>query len=213
MRYKRQETRDKAATAAPQRAVLYLVSCILTLLLSACGFQLRGASSVSLPPELRQMRVTMDGTGFPPLLVEMRNALLALGHVWLTDDISVGVPVLHLHGESSAQQVLAIDSSGRISAYLINYRVDFSLSGADGKSLMPSRPVKLQREITFDRLNVIATEKQGDFLQNEMRRDVTQQILRQLARLNVAAAMDNGGARKTEAVPAPRPAEGHADQR
>lgn len=163
--------------------VLLLLSA--SLFLSACGFQLRGASSVTLPAELSTLRVTMGGGRYPPLLVEMRNALLALGGVHLTDDVVAAVPVLQLHSENSENQVLAIDSSGRISAYLINYRVTFSLTGADGKTLLAQQPVKLQREYTFDRLNVIATEKQSEFLQNEMRRDAAQQILRRLARLNL----------------------------
>ena len=162
---------------------------LIAALVSACGFQLRGASSVALPPELSSLRVTMGGASFPPLLVEMRNALLALGNVRLTEDVSAAVPVLQLHTESSQSQVLAIDSSGRISAYLLNYRVDFSLAGADGKPLLPSQPVKLQREFTFDRLNVIATEKQSEFLQNEMRRDAAQQILRRLAGFSSANAV------------------------
>lgn len=162
--------------------LLMLFTC--GLLLTACGFQLRGASSVNLPPELSTLRVDMSGGRYPPLLIEMRNALLALGGVHLVDNVVARVPVLQLHGENTETQVLAIDSSGRISAYLINYRVTFSLSGADGKVLLPQQPVKLQREYTFDRLNVIATEKQSEFLQNEMRRDAAQQILRRLARLN-----------------------------
>ena len=130
------------------------------------------------------MRVTMGGASYPPLLVEMRNALLALGGVKLTEDVSADVPVLQLHSESSETQVLAIDSSGRISAYLLNYRVDYSLVGPDKKLLLPRQPVKLQREYGFDRLNVIASEKQSEFLQSEMRRDVAQQILRRLARFS-----------------------------
>jgi LPS-assembly lipoprotein len=132
------------------------------------------------------MRVTMGGASYPPLLVEMRNALQVLGGVNLTDDVSANVPVLQLLGESSETQVLAIDSSGRISAYLLNYRVDYSLLGPDKKLLLPKQPVKLQREYGFDRLNVIATEKQSEFLQTEMRRDVVQQILRRLARVGSA---------------------------
>jgi LPS-assembly lipoprotein len=103
--------------------------------------------------------------------------------------------VLRLHGETSASEVLAVDSSGRVSGYVLNYRVDFSLDDGKGKALLPRQPVKLQREYTFDRLNVLATEKQSDFLQNEMRRDAAQQILRRLASLNFASV-----------------ANGHADQ-
>lgn len=168
-------------------ASLLLVTCCL--LLASCGFHLRGTSSVALPPELSTLRVTMGGAGYPPLLVEVRNALLALGNVRLTDDVSASVPVLQLHSESSVSQVLAIDSSGRISAYLLNYRVDYSLVSADKKPLLQNQSVKLQREYDFDRLNVLASEKQSEFLQGEMRRDVAQQILRRLARFSPANAV------------------------
>ena len=189
MKYKIQDTRYKPTRCRAAVVTLYLVPCILYLILSGCGFHLRGTSSVALPPELSTLRVTMGGAGYPPLLVEVRNALLALGDVRLTDDVSASVPVLQLHGESSTSQVLAIDSSGRISAYLLNYRVDYSLTGADNKPLLPKQSVKLQREYGFDRLNVLASEKQSEFLQNEMRRDVAQQILRRLARFSSANAV------------------------
>ena len=169
---------------------LYLVPFISFLALSACGFHLRGASSVELPPELAVMRVTMGGSSYPPLLVEVRNALLALGTTRLTDDVAAPVPVLQLQGESSQSQVLAIDSSGRINAYLLHYRVSFSLLGGDGRVLLPEQAVRLQREYTFDRLNVLATERQSEFLQTEMRRDAAQQILRRLASLTTMQPAD-----------------------
>jgi len=185
MRYKMQDTRYKLRPRGAALVSLYLASCILYLALNGCGFQLRGASSVTLPPELRVLRVSM-GTGFPPLLIEVRNALRVLGNVKLTEDATASVPVLNLLNEQSINEVLSIDSTGRINAYLLSYRVDFSLTGADGKPLLPVQAVKLQREYTFDRLNVLATEHQSEFLQNEMRRDAAQQILRRLASLNLA---------------------------
>jgi len=181
------ENREANTAAAITRGMLALS---LVAVLSGCGFHLRGASSVTLPPELSTLRVTMSGAGYPPLLVEVRNALLAAGDVRLTDDVSASVPVLQLLSETSENQVLAIDSSGRISAYLLNYRVDYSLIGADKKPLLPKQSVKLQREYGFDRLNVIASEKQSEFLQNEMRRDVARQILRRLASVHSEPAAD-----------------------
>jgi len=165
------------------RAGRLIALLVLGAVLAGCGFQLRGASSVRLPPELRVLRISM-GAGFPPLLVEVRNSLRILGSVRVTEDVQAPVPVLNLIGEQSTSEVLSIDSTGRINAYLLNYRVDFSLTSADGKMLLPQQAIKLQREYTFDRLNVLATERQSDFLQNEMRRDAAQQILRRLASLN-----------------------------
>jgi len=163
----------------------YLVPFISFLAVSACGFHLRGASSVVLPPEYSVMRVTMSGgQAYPPLLMEVRHALLVLGSVKLTEDVSASVPVLTLYSESFQNEVLSLDSSGRINSYLLNYRATYSLAGSDGKALLPMQAVKLQRELSFDRLNVLASEKQGEFLQSEMRRDAAQQILRRLASLN-----------------------------
>lgn len=197
------------------RTMVALLLAAGSFLLMSCGFHLRGVSSAALPPELSILRVTMSGGAYPPLLLEMRNALLAQGKVQLIDNPVAAVPVLRLHGESSQNQVLAIDSSGRISAYLINYRVTFSLDDANGKELLPKQPVKLQREYTFDRLNVIATEKQSEFLQNEIRRDAVQQILRRLARVTKATAKDGGSAGNagTDLQPQPNLAPEHADQR
>jgi LPS-assembly lipoprotein len=178
---------------AAARAVLMflLVGAAFSLTLSGCGFHLRGNSAATLPPELSVMRVTMGGSGYPPLLVEMRKALLALGTVQLTDNVTARTPVLQLLGETIQNQELAIDSSGRPIAYLLNYRANFSLTGADGKPLLPAQSVKLQREYSFDRLNVIASEKQSDFIQAEMRRDAAQQIVRRLASLNTAGATNS----------------------
>ena len=189
MNSERKGKRAKGKGAGALRAAAYFSLFSLLFSLMSCGFHLRGTSSVALPPELSTLRVTMGGAGYPPLLVEVRNALLALGNVRLTDDVSASVPVLQLHRESSVSQVLAIDSSGRISAYLLNYRVDYSLVSADKKPLLQNQSVKLQREYDFDRLNVLASEKQSEFLQGEMRRDVAQQILRRLARFSPANAV------------------------
>ena len=75
------------------------------------------------------------------------------------------------------------DISGKVSDYLLNYSVTFSLTAADGKVLLPSQVIKLQREYTFDKLNVLAKEREDEFLRREMRRDAVQQILRLLARV------------------------------
>jgi len=158
-------------------------------LLTACGFHLRGQGALSLPPELQTLRLTMRNAGaHPPLLMEIRHALQAYGTVRITEDVSAPVPVLTILGENIRREVLAYDSFGRVSAYTLNYRVNFSLTGADDKPLLAPQSVRLQREYTFDRLQVLATEKQSDFLQTEMRRDVAQQILRRLASVKLTAA-------------------------
>ncbi len=168
-----------------------VLGLLLPGLLAGCGFHLRGTDSQSLPPELQTLRLTMrNAGGHPPLLREIRIALNTQYGVRVIEDVSAAVPVLNIDQELTSQDVLAYDSLGRVSAYNLNYRVIFSLTGADGKPLLTKQSLRLQRETTFDRLQVLASEKQSDFVQTEMRRDIAQQLLRRLARVRISPVSD-----------------------
>jgi LPS-assembly lipoprotein len=114
----------------------------------------------------------------------MRNVLREQAGVTVTEDVNTPAPILTLSGEYLDTQVLAIDVSGKVSDYLLNYRVSFTLTDAAGKVLLPTQNIKLQREYTFDKLSVLAKEKEDEFLRHEMQRDAVQQILRRLASLS-----------------------------
>ncbi len=155
------------------------------LVLGACGFHLRGMRSAMLPPQLSKLRVTMaGGAAYPPLLVEMRNTLRTETNTRLVDNPSARVPTLTLSGEIISSEVAAIDITGRATEYMLDYRVSFSLADAAGRPIIPTRTIKIQREYSFNKLNVLATERENQFLQNDMRRDAVRQIIRQLAMLN-----------------------------
>jgi LPS-assembly lipoprotein len=109
----------------------------------------------------------------------MRNALQSQAGAQVVD--TPGVPTLTLLDESADSQVLAIDSTGKASHYLLNYKLTFALADATGRELLSAQSVKLQREYSFDKLSVLATEKENEFLRREMRRDAVQQVLRRLA--------------------------------
>jgi len=152
----------------------------MLLLLAGCGFQLRGTGAAPLPPELGVMRVTMSGGGaWPPLLVEVREALRARGGARLSDE--PGVPTLALYEEYTETQVLATDSSGRASDYLINYRISFALLDAAGKEWLPRQSIRLQRDFRSDRLSVLAGDRENEFLRREMRHDAVEQLMRRLS--------------------------------
>lgn len=151
------------------------------LLLSACGFHLRGQESANLPASLTTLR--LSASPYAPLTVEMRNVLKGQAGIRVVEDLAASAATLTLGGEQIQSQVQAIDISGKVSDYLLNYSVTFSVTAADGKVLLPSQVIKLQREYTFDKLNVLAKEREDEFLRQEMRRDAVQQILRRLASL------------------------------
>ncbi len=181
MRYKGQDTSGKLIPRRAVVAALYLASCILYLSLTSCGFHLRGQESANLPDYLSSMR--LRAPAYAPLTVEMRNALKGQAGIQIVEDMAASAATLTLAGEQIESQVQAIDISGKVSDYLLNYSVAFSLTAADGQVLLPLQFIKLQREYTFDKLNVLAKEREDEFLRQEMRRDAVRQILRRLASL------------------------------
>ena len=168
------------------RALLVLAGLVA---LSACGFNLRGKESVQLPADLRRLRVvTSDRTAYPPLLIEMRNALASQAGVEIAPADAV-VPTLTLSSESPPREPV-VDISAYASGFILSYKVSFNLKDAAGRDVIAKHTVRVQREYDFDRRNqnVIAKEKEEDFLRAEMQRDAVQQILRRLASVTMPQA-------------------------
>lgn len=172
---------------------LFLLLAACSLLLSSCGFHLRGTGKVEFPPILSTLRVMLENTQQQndPLLVAMKNALRTQTDVQIED--TGDAPLLVLYGERSDNQVLSVSSTGKVDEYLLKYEVSFRLTGKDGKSLTEPQTVRLQRDHAFDRLNVLAKEREEQELRREMQRDAVQQIMRRLSRIT--------------------PTDSHADQR
>lgn len=174
--------------------LLMLTSFLLIVLATtACGFHLRGAGQYQMAPAFSTLRVMVENSQQQndPLLVAMKNALRIQTDVQIED--SGDAPLLVLYGESSDSQVLSVSSTGKADEYLLKYEVSFKLIGKEGKALSEPQTVRVQRDHAFDRLNVLAKEREEQELRRDMQRDAVQQILRRLARTT--------------------PAENHADQR
>lgn len=153
------------------------------LLLVSCGFHLRGTGKYEMAPSLATLRVMVEGNQLQndPLLVAMKNVLRAQTDAQIED--KGDAPVLMLYGERTDNQVLSVSSIGKVDEYLLKYEVSFRLIGKDNRPLAEPQTVRLQRDYTFDRFNVLAKETEEMNLRSEMRRDAVQQILRRLSRI------------------------------
>lgn len=167
-----------------KRRFLMLTGFVLIVLATtACGFHLRGTGKVEFPPMLATLRVVLENNQQQndPLLVAMKNALRTQTEVQLED--SGDAPLLVLYAERSDSQVLSVSSTGKADEYLLKYEVSFRLTGKDGKALAEPQTVRVQRDHAFDRLNVLAKEREEQEMRREMQRDAVQQILRRVSRI------------------------------
>ena len=154
-------------------------------LLVSCGFHLRGTGNVDIPSALSVLQVRVEGNSLEnnPLLAAMKSALRSQTNIQVQE--SGDVPQLILYGEQSESRVLSVTSTGKVEEYLLKYEVSFRLMDKEGKPLSLPQTVKVQRDHQFDRLNVLAKEREEQELRREMQRDAVQQILRRLSRITL----------------------------
>ncbi|MCW8959669.1 MAG: LPS assembly lipoprotein LptE, partial [Gammaproteobacteria bacterium] len=107
---------------------LLALACVL--LLSGCGFHLRGALPL---PEVMERTYVAGGDG-SELYYEMENALLNAG-AEVVASAEEASAVLTLHSQRLARRVLSVDTEGRAAEYELAMLVVFSLREQAGRVL------------------------------------------------------------------------------
>jgi len=156
--------------------VFWIVITCYSLLISSCGWRLRG--SIDFPPSIETLFV--QGTArYSDLGNAIYNAFDGTNSK-LVKQPGEAKAVLHILSNNAAKRVLATDSSGRASEYEIAYLLKFKVVDNKGKELVREQQVTLKREYQFDPLNVLASGSEVARLQKEMVRDSVQQMLRRI---------------------------------
>ncbi len=151
----------------------HILTLLLLLVLTACGFHLRGA--VQLSPALAEMTLR-DARPATDVAPELRRALKSEG-IRLSDSASL---VLQVKAERYGKRVLSVNSSGGAQEYGLSYSVSFSLTGEAGAPWLAEQTVTVTRDLRFDANAVLGTGNEETQLKTEMRRDAVLQILRRL---------------------------------
>jgi LPS-assembly lipoprotein len=142
-------------------------------LLTACGFQLRGAVNLSadVAPIAIQRNNLFD------LGSEIRS-VLEINKIEVTESMSAAKSIITLINESQARRVLSVDGSGRASEYLLIYSVRYSLESQSFETA--EFTARQQRSLVFDPDAVLAVENEAEMLYGDMRKDVARLILMKL---------------------------------
>jgi LPS-assembly lipoprotein len=149
------------------------------LLLSACGFHLRGTA-----PLPQEMSVTyISGTSeFGPLYDDFRKALESRS-ARVTPDRSEATAVLSILEDKSGTDVQTVNLGGKAIEYRLSRTVQFEVTTADGHLLVDSQSITQSRVVQFNVEGLLGSEREGETIRAELQRDVVN-----LAMLRIAAA-------------------------
>jgi LPS-assembly lipoprotein len=175
----------------------WLACAASVLVLSACGFQLRGdhdypfkrLAIVGATPEMAARIERMVEGGSDTKVVKLpRDA-----------DATLSI------SESRGTGVLSLNSAGQVREYELDYAIGYQLVGADGAVLLPSSSIRVNRAMTYSDQFALAKMQESDLLYHDMQNDVVDQLLRRLAAVRQLHPTDGGVKAISPRAPLPTP--------
>ncbi|MGH8750895.1 MAG: LPS assembly lipoprotein LptE [Burkholderiales bacterium] len=148
---------------------------VFILLLSACGFQLRGQAT--LPFE----NLYVNASDASLFVVQLKRAIVAGTNARLSNNAKEAQAIFELLNEINEKQILSLGADGRVREYELRYRVAYRVHDNQGRDLIPQGEIILKRDITFNDTQVLAKESEETLLYKDMRGDAVQQMMRRLS--------------------------------
>jgi LPS-assembly lipoprotein len=156
-----------------------LLAALLGLSLTACGFQLRGSSS--LPFSTIYVPGSSGG-----IALDLKRTIQAGSSTRVVDSPKDAQAILEIFEAAREKDILSLTGAGRVREYRLRLRVRYRVRDAKGREYVPTTTLQQVRDITFNDSLVLAKESEEELLYRDMQSDMVQQMMRQLAaaRLN-----------------------------
>ncbi|TRW99059.1 hypothetical protein EKO24_006720 [Candidatus Methylobacter oryzae] len=134
----------------------------MALLLSACGYHLRGA--FQLPENMK--KVYVEG-GSEPLREQFRQIIKA-SSAQLGSSREGAAIVIKIFNEDFNRRVLSLSTRGKSNEFELVYRLDYELANARDTLLTERQSVEISREYYNDQQFVIAKDNEEATIRTEM---------------------------------------------
>lgn len=148
---------------------------IATLLLSACGFQLRG--TYNLPWETLHIGLPENSE----LYFQIKRGVEAGTLTKIVTDAKQASASLVILRNEQHKSILSLSGKGLVREFQLTRTFMYRVQDASGKELLPVSQIVLQRDMTFDDERIFAKESEEAMIWREIQQDMVQQLLRRLA--------------------------------
>ena len=157
------------------------------LTLAGCGFELRQT------PPLPFARIHLSGLApRSPLGAELRQALTQQVQVVATP--GQAEVLLQVLTDKREKVVVASTAAGQVREMQLRVRLEFRLVSPSGRELIPSTELLLSRDMSYSETVALAKAQEEGEIYGAMQTDIVQQLMRRLARANLAAPAPTGAA-------------------
>jgi len=164
-------------SASRLQVILHPSSFILlaaTLLVAACGFQLRGTATLPFSTLYVQAAPTSQ------FATQVRRAVRAGSGTRIADRPEQAEVILQILHELQEKQILSLSGGGRVSEYQLRFRVSFRLTDSKNREHIPASEIVLRRDYSYSDDQTLAKEFDEAQLYRDMRNDAVSQLVRRL---------------------------------
>jgi LPS-assembly lipoprotein len=162
-----------------RRTLLGLTLATPALVLSGCGFRLRG--SASLPFETLYIALPANSS----FGAELARNLRAGTNVKLLEAPAGAQAVLEISGDTRDREVVSVNAQGQVREVRLRQSVSFRLHDGQGQDLIPTSTLFTRRDVNYDERQILASQAEESLIYRDMQTDLVQQLLRRLAALKL----------------------------
>jgi LPS-assembly lipoprotein len=171
------QTTSLSRRDALARTARYGSAAASLVLLTACGFKLRGAPDLPF---------TVMYAGFAEgssLGQELKRSLQASGVRVVSDnrELDAAQVILDVLQDQREKTVVGVNASGQVREFQLRVRFKFRLRGKDGREVIPETELLQQRDFSFNESGALAKESEEALIYRSMQSDIVQQALRRLS--------------------------------
>ncbi|MFM9384279.1 LPS assembly lipoprotein LptE [Pseudomonas sp. UV AK001] len=150
----------------------------LAVLLSACGFQLRGTGTTELT--IKELDLSARNA-YGETVTQLRQVLEASGV-----KIVSGAPYkLYLADEQESQRILSYAGAGRTGEYQVTTVLNYDIRG-EKDLLLKSDKLEVQKVFIHDGNNLVGSDQEANDARTETRRELVQRMMLRLQQLTPA---------------------------
>lgn len=148
--------------------------CMLvsTLMLSACGFELRGAADLAFKS------IYIQGPNYT-VSKDLRKAL-AINDVTIANNAKDADLLLEFLSETYDRRILSLSGRGRVTEYELLYNLNFRIREAGSELWGPVQTIEGRRDFSYDDTQVLAKSYEETRLREDMQADAVREIMRRL---------------------------------
>ncbi len=174
--------------ASPKKSLLAMTCfCLLTLLLSSCGFHLRGEMPLAAPLH----RMYVQSTDPYGTLTRNIKQSLKMSDVTLTDNTSEATTILSITHDDTSQQLLSVSGTQQTRQYKLIVTVVFEVNDNHGRTIVSPQALSDSRVITVQSNQILGSSSEANLYYQQMRRALASAIMYRLSSHEITSVIND----------------------